>query len=317
MPDEAKWKRFEKKAFDIQKSISAANTDIKFNDSIPGMDSKTNRQIDISIRTKVGSYPILVIVECKDYKDPVDVKAVEAFVSVVRDVRANKGAMISAKGFTEAARTLAEHHNIDILRLIDTESVDWQTDVFLPSLLERTLISAYSLEFRNFMQIPIQPQMQMALELVTEKGEKLGTIQSILHQKWDSGAIPRAAGTHRIVIGTNLHNEFKGTKQTMDVEAHVRVEKRYYVGPIPIHFEGFLNIKSGGILTRQIKTGMISPFEIETGKVSGWKQIDDPSQVSPPPVIRIGYADTYAVGSEWVSGTGTVWPEGESKPTVE
>jgi predicted helicase len=115
--ESTKWKRFEKKAFEIQKSISSSSADVKSNDSILGVDSKTNRQIDISIRTNVGSYSILIIVECKDYKTPLDVTAVEAFVSVTRDVRANKGVMISAKGFTDAAKTLAEHHDIDLLRL--------------------------------------------------------------------------------------------------------------------------------------------------------------------------------------------------------
>jgi len=105
------------------------NAEIKLGDSIPGIDSKTNRQIDISIRTRVGSYSILVVVECKDYKDPVDVTAVESFISALKDVRANKGVMISAKGFTQAAQNLSTHHNVYLLRLIDTESVDWGGDV--------------------------------------------------------------------------------------------------------------------------------------------------------------------------------------------
>jgi hypothetical protein len=175
-----KWKRFEQKAFEIQKSISPAHAEVKSDDSIPGVDSKTNRQIDISIRTVVGSYPILIIVECKDYKTPVDVTAVEGFISVMRDVRANKGVMVAAKGFTDAAKTLAAHHNIDLLQLIDTESVDWGADVSVPGLLERTYIEAYSVAFRNFIEIPIEPTKQIALELATASGEKLGTIQSIL-----------------------------------------------------------------------------------------------------------------------------------------
>ena len=48
------------------------------------------------------------------------------------------------------------------------------------------------------------------------------------------------------MIGTKLHNEFRGVKQTMDVEAAVVVKRAYYSGPIPIHFEGFLNVKTGG-----------------------------------------------------------------------
>ncbi|MGH9774215.1 MAG: restriction endonuclease [Candidatus Acidiferrales bacterium] len=304
----AKWKRFEQKAFEIQKSLSPENADVIFNDSIPGADSKTNRQIDISIRAIFGSYPILIIVECKDYKTPVDVTAVEAFISVMRDVRASRGVMISAKGFTESAKTLAAHHEVDLRQLIDTESVEWGADVSIPILLERTYIEAYSLMFRNFMEIPIQPKKQMALEVATESGEKLGTIESILHRKWENHEIPHSPGTHRVLIGANLHNEFGGVKQTMGVEAGVVVKRAFYSGPIPIHFEGFLNVKTGGIISRQLQTGTISPYEIETGKVPNWTQVSDPCKLSPLPVLSLGYSDVYSGDSTWIEGTNSVWP---------
>jgi hypothetical protein len=309
--DPAKWKRFERKAFEIQKSLSAQNADVTFSDSIWGVDSKTNRQIDISIRAVFGSYPILIIVECKDYKSPVDVTSVEAFVSVMRDVRASRGVMISAKGFTGAAKTLAGHHDIDLRQMIDTESVEWGADVAIPGLLERTYIAAYSLRFTDFMEIPIQPAKQIALEMTTESGEKLGTIQNILHRKWDNKEIPHSVGTHKVSLGTKLHNEFGSVKQTMDVEAAVVVRRAYYSGPIPIHFEGFLNVKTGGIISRELRTGVISPFEIETGQVSGWTQISDPSQMSPLPVLTFGYSDLYSDGSKWTEGTASVWPKEE------
>ncbi len=85
-----KWKRFEKLAYEIQKEFSRSAT-VTLNDSILGVDSKTTRQIDISVRQNIGQYPILAVIDCKDYKDPVDVKAVEEFAMMVRDVRANKG----------------------------------------------------------------------------------------------------------------------------------------------------------------------------------------------------------------------------------
>src|SRR5271170_2381138 len=136
--------------------------------------------------------------------------------------------------------------------------------------------------FRNFMEIPLEPKKQIALELATEGGEKLGTIQTIVHRKWESREIPHSPGTHRVVIGSNLHNEFQGREQTMGVEVFAVVKRAYYYGPVPIQLEGFLNVKSGGVITRQFRTGMIAPFEIESGKVAGWTQISDLSKLSPP-----------------------------------
>ena len=144
--------------------------------------------------------------------------------------------MISAKGFSEAAQTLAAHHELDLLRLVDAESVEWGADVSLPGLLERTYIEAYSLGFRNFIETPIEPTKQMALELATDSGEKLGTIQSVLHRMWENQEISHSPGTHKVVIGTSLHNDFNGVKQTMDVDAYVRVNRAYYSGPAAPRF---------------------------------------------------------------------------------
>jgi hypothetical protein len=38
-----------------------------------GVDSGTERQIDVSIRQQVSQFPILVIIDCKDYAEPIDV----------------------------------------------------------------------------------------------------------------------------------------------------------------------------------------------------------------------------------------------------
>src|ERR1700722_15474823 len=90
-----KWKRFEKLAYEIQREFAGSAT-VTLNDSIQGIDSKVSRQIDISVRQNVGQYPILVVIDCKDYRVRVDVKAVEEFGGLVRDVRANRGALISS-----------------------------------------------------------------------------------------------------------------------------------------------------------------------------------------------------------------------------
>jgi hypothetical protein len=58
-------------------------------------------------------------VQCRDYKALLDVNAVGEFDSVIRDVGAAKGIMVSVHGFTETAKTYARALNIDLLRLPD------------------------------------------------------------------------------------------------------------------------------------------------------------------------------------------------------
>ena len=121
--NEPKWKRFEKLVYELQKEL-ARDAEVVMNESIQGIDSKVDRQIDIAIRRRVGPYPILIVIDCKDYAVPIDVKDVESFAGMVKDVRANRGALIVSSDFTEAALNLARNHGIDAFRLVDTESVD-------------------------------------------------------------------------------------------------------------------------------------------------------------------------------------------------
>lgn len=60
-----KWKRFEKLVYEIQREF-AASAKVTLNDSIQGVDSRTPRQIDISVRQNIGQYSILVVIDCKD-----------------------------------------------------------------------------------------------------------------------------------------------------------------------------------------------------------------------------------------------------------
>jgi hypothetical protein len=307
-----KWMEFEKKAFEIQRSLSSANSDVRHNDSIYGQDSKTNRQIDISIRSKVGTYSILITVECKDYKKPVDVKDVDAFINKIRDVRAHKGVMISAKGFTKAAQNLAEHSDIDLRQLIDTESVYWGADVSVPCLLQRTYMASCTVEVHDFIELPFQMERLMALELKDGGGESVGTIEDVLHRKWDGKEVPHSLGNHRVTIGTKLTTEFNGITQVGGIYTNVTVEHAFYFGMVPIHFQGLINVRSGGLVTRQILTGVISPIAISKGKCTGWKQIDDPSALSPPPAFTIGYFDVYFRPNNQAEGTNPTWPEQDS-----
>jgi hypothetical protein len=191
-----KWKRFEKLAYEIQKEF-VGSAKVTLSDSIQGVDSKTSRQIDISVRQSIGQYPILVVIDCKDYKDPLDVKVVEEFAGMVRDVRANKGALISSNGFTEAAVNVAKTHGIDTIRLIDTESVDWATYVSVPALLERTFMHGFQIEVSGAgrILIPYAADELINLALHSSDGVSQGTAKTIVHTKWNNRKFHTSPGS--------------------------------------------------------------------------------------------------------------------------
>ncbi|MBI4296494.1 MAG: restriction endonuclease, partial [Chloroflexi bacterium] len=135
MDSEPKWRRFEQVAAEIQHAL-APNAEVTLNDHILGKDSGVGRQIDITVRQKIGQYEILVAIDCKDYKTPVDIKDVDSFAGMIRDIQAHKGAMIAANGFTNGAKQVGIRLGLDLYRLVDTDSVDWQNSVSIPMLCD-------------------------------------------------------------------------------------------------------------------------------------------------------------------------------------
>jgi hypothetical protein len=73
------------------------------------------REIDILVRSKVGPFDITTVIECKDTARVVPVPAVDALESKMRDVKANKAALVARRGFSKGARRKADRCGVALL----------------------------------------------------------------------------------------------------------------------------------------------------------------------------------------------------------
>jgi len=105
-----KWKTFERIVAAIH-AVEADGAKITWNDKING------RQFDVTIRFRKFNYDFLVVIECKDYTDPVPAEKVDALVTKSRDANADKAIMIAANGFQSGCITVAAKHNITLISL--------------------------------------------------------------------------------------------------------------------------------------------------------------------------------------------------------
>jgi hypothetical protein len=126
----ADWKQFEQLIADIQRE-TAPNAEVRHNETVVGAVTGENRQLDVTIRAKIGMFPVLVVLECKRYSRAVGTEKVEAFAKKLADVRANQGVMVSNAGFAKGARALARAEGIRLLTYREATHVDWRT-VFDP-----------------------------------------------------------------------------------------------------------------------------------------------------------------------------------------
>ncbi|GAB3825787.1 restriction endonuclease [Hymenobacter jeollabukensis] len=96
------WKKYEEEVFDALSAHYINDTIIK-NHKIKGRYSNRSRQIDIYIEQKINGSNYITIVDSKNYNKKIDVKTVESFISMIDDVGADYGIMISELGFTKSA----------------------------------------------------------------------------------------------------------------------------------------------------------------------------------------------------------------------
>jgi hypothetical protein len=85
----AKWRDFEVLIAKISSDIAPGAT-VEHNVKIQGRSGRT-RQVDVSIRSTVGLFPIFVAIECRYYRRAVTIDKVEAFVTKLQDISAHQG----------------------------------------------------------------------------------------------------------------------------------------------------------------------------------------------------------------------------------
>jgi hypothetical protein len=288
---EPKWKRFEKLIHQIHQQFGKDN--VTLDERLPGFDSKTDRQIDVVIRGVVNQYAILVVVECRDKERPTDVGEVEAFVSKIRDVRANKGVMISTSGFTTAAVEMARTHAITTRTYLDTENVDWKTEVSIPVLMSYTKIDSIGTHFSS---VPFKP---MALPTATSAGliktfsvdgTPLGPVIVLLGKRWMHDNALHKPGEHKFVLAEDVMLESPMGRHHAKISITLLVSEHHYLGPLSISVVGFRDEQEDSITAQEIKTDFLDPTKIMNGELPGWKEIVDGEKIEC--FLRIGVSQT-------------------------
>ncbi len=144
------WKEYEQKLFDFLKE-SYPECEIEFNDSIFGIYSKVERQIDFAIRGNLAGKRILGIVDCKYYSKNINVKAVESFIGMMQDVNANFGFMITNQGYSQAAKNRVKNSNLklDVLAFNELNEIELSVDYFFNQNIKGLQLSKYEFFRRN------------------------------------------------------------------------------------------------------------------------------------------------------------------------
>lgn len=284
-PKNPKWRKFERLVADVQSRLSPGAR-VEHDERIMGVDSRRLRQVDVAIHAMAGQFPMLIAMECKDSSEPVDVKDVEAFIGLAKDIRANKGAVVSARGFTRAARTIGRNAGIDLLRLLDTGEHEWRAVASVPVLCDFRVAREYSLAFSwpparlepvLFPDGPPGPAIPDDLNIALSAGE-------ILKRKWNEGELPCTPGMHQEIefTGGPLWLQRGTSYREVHVLAYLRVEQLLYSGSIPLtEASGFRDESTGRAILARFQAGPLDLHEVQTK----WRRLASRNELTLDPVI--------------------------------
>jgi tetratricopeptide (TPR) repeat protein len=96
------WRDYEKEIHQ-QFQEMYPEAEITHNTTLPGRYSKIDRQIDVLIEDYAAGDRIRIMVDGKYFLENIDVKEVECFIGMMQDVGADKGLLITQKGYSKAA----------------------------------------------------------------------------------------------------------------------------------------------------------------------------------------------------------------------
>lgn len=84
-----------------------------------------DREVDVVIEGEAGAYAVVLSIECRDRSRAADVTWVEEMHTKHEHLPTNKLVLVSATGFSKAARRKASALGIELLELVDAEVADW------------------------------------------------------------------------------------------------------------------------------------------------------------------------------------------------
>jgi hypothetical protein len=270
----------------IQKQL-APQAEVLHNVFMDGRQSKRKRQIDVLVRQKIGQYEICIVIDCKDYKKPVDVKGVEEFDGLLADVGAQKGVLVCPAGFTASAKTRADGLQIDLYSPVDTGLHKWQVKATIPAICDfRSARLSFGVQFSQPLPLRLAQDFFSSAPAYSADGRELGIPLTIATQRWDNGELPSEPGLHEQVsiFDTRevlLDNGY-GMRVPIELYMSLQVQQELYYGQLPVpRISGFKDEMTEKVITNAFEFGMLDPNEV----ADTWLKINNETEAPVRPVI--------------------------------
>lgn len=238
------------------------------NIKIIGMDSKTERQIDVLIEGRYDIFDVRIVIESKNHASPIGVEIIESFKTKLRDIKGDLGIIVCPVGFTTGAVQLAEANNIQLYKAYD-KRID-NSNLFIPIRYIEPDISSFQFSFSHRVIGQFSMPSDISKWLFHVNSKRLNADQLIMYA-WNTGMIPHKAGEHVANFNATTVSDIENPAkvQYCEVSINIIVIEKYFLKLFPASF--LKNIKNND-KKFNLKIDMYSKEEDMIN--NGWKKFE-------------------------------------------
>ena len=120
------WREFEELVARIEQVLAGETVKISSPERIRSLITGRKREVDASLRTRVGSSEILITIECRKRSAKQDVTWIEQLVSKKQAIGAARTIAVASSAFSSDAIRVAEHYGIDLRVLSEIDNAELQ-----------------------------------------------------------------------------------------------------------------------------------------------------------------------------------------------
>lgn len=128
MSQDLQWREFERLIALIEHRLAPKGAIVRSPDRVADKTTGQPREVDASIRYRVGSVPILITIECRDRVSLEDVTWIEQLIAKRESIGASATIAVSSRGFSRPATDKAKAHAIEtrVLKEVSDDAIrDW------------------------------------------------------------------------------------------------------------------------------------------------------------------------------------------------
>lgn len=201
------WQKFEDAIEALHRKLHPQAI-VKRNDRLPGRNSGGKRQVDVSLRYRLGPTEILIIVEAKRHGRKIDVEELSAFVAKKNDVGAHVGIMVAERGFTRGARNLADREGIKMYTLRDTLQESWPGDISVKFFVEAATLHVIGWAILDSHGKPIEVPDRVMHLFDSKQPDQEITFDDLLAELWKKGG--KIEGEQNVAVSGHSGENSKG-----------------------------------------------------------------------------------------------------------